>query len=192
VDVVQFPNTVSAAAVERENVKLGVVVAVATLVLNNGERFPALNELTVAFEVLQVAHAICPAALNVIGAEAETATVPVAAGRVIVFDPATAAAINVIVPLVDPGWMMPAVGPVKAVAAEKFQVFPDAIKVPVFELVAAVIAENAVPAVALDVRVQSVRLAPELSTQDTVMFVPAMRFTVGRWVCAVPFASTVW
>jgi len=40
---VQFPNIVSAPAVENANESAGVVVAVATLVVNSGARFPALN-----------------------------------------------------------------------------------------------------------------------------------------------------
>lgn len=45
--VVLFPNTVPPAALLRENVRAGVDVAVATEVVNNGERPPALNEVTV-------------------------------------------------------------------------------------------------------------------------------------------------
>jgi hypothetical protein len=44
---VKFPNTVFAAALESENVSAGVVVAVATDDVNSGERFPALNVVTV-------------------------------------------------------------------------------------------------------------------------------------------------
>ena len=44
---VAFPNTVKAAECERENVRAGVVVAVATLEVNRGERFPALKLVTV-------------------------------------------------------------------------------------------------------------------------------------------------
>jgi hypothetical protein len=59
---VQFPNTVSAAAVEREKVSAGVLVAVATLVVNSGESVPALNDVTVADEVLQVGQVRAPVA----------------------------------------------------------------------------------------------------------------------------------
>ena len=45
--VMLFPNTVPPAALLRENVRAGVVVAVATEVVNNGERVLALNEVTV-------------------------------------------------------------------------------------------------------------------------------------------------
>jgi len=38
----------------------GVVVAVATLVVNSGERFPAEKLLTVELDVLQVEHEIAP------------------------------------------------------------------------------------------------------------------------------------
>jgi len=42
-----FPNTVPPAAFDRLNVSAGVVVAVATLVVNSGDRFPALKLVTV-------------------------------------------------------------------------------------------------------------------------------------------------
>ena len=83
--------------------KVGVVVPVATEVVKRGDNVPALNEETVALEVLHVEQAMAPAALKVIGAEAETATVPVAAGNVIVFAPAIAGATRVMFPLPDPG-----------------------------------------------------------------------------------------
>jgi hypothetical protein len=44
---VQFPNTEFAPAFESVNVSAGVLVAVATLDANSGERFPALNVVTV-------------------------------------------------------------------------------------------------------------------------------------------------
>lgn len=47
VEPVALPRIVCAAAVERMNVKAGVVVAVATLVVKRGERVPAENEVTV-------------------------------------------------------------------------------------------------------------------------------------------------
>jgi hypothetical protein len=46
-DAVLFPKKVCAAALDSVNVSAGVVVAVATLVVNNGLRFPALNVETV-------------------------------------------------------------------------------------------------------------------------------------------------
>jgi hypothetical protein len=46
-DVVLFPNNVPPPALLRANVSAGVVVAVATLVVNNGDRFPAENVVTV-------------------------------------------------------------------------------------------------------------------------------------------------
>lgn len=47
VDPVKFPNAVFAATLESVNVKAGVVVAVATDVVNNGDRFPEENDVTV-------------------------------------------------------------------------------------------------------------------------------------------------
>ena len=45
--LVKFPNTLFAAALVRENVSAGVVVAVATEVVKSGERVPALKDVTV-------------------------------------------------------------------------------------------------------------------------------------------------
>lgn len=44
---VQFPKTVFAAALESANDKAGAVVEFATEVVKSGERFPALNEVTI-------------------------------------------------------------------------------------------------------------------------------------------------
>lgn len=46
-DPVSFPKNLFAATVERENVSAGVVVAVATLVVNNGDSVPAEKVVTV-------------------------------------------------------------------------------------------------------------------------------------------------
>ncbi len=46
-ELVAFPNTVNAAALDREKESAGVVVAVATLVVKRGESVPALKVVTV-------------------------------------------------------------------------------------------------------------------------------------------------
>jgi hypothetical protein len=51
---VALPNTVPAAALDREKVSAGVVVAVATDVVNRGDRLPALKEVTVPLPVEMV------------------------------------------------------------------------------------------------------------------------------------------
>ena len=61
---VALPRTVPAAALLSANVRAGVVVAVATEVVNNGERLPALNDVTVP-EVAGAVHIGYPEALIV-------------------------------------------------------------------------------------------------------------------------------
>jgi hypothetical protein len=58
VEPVKLPKTVLAAAVERENVKAGVVVAVATEVVNRGDRASALKLVTVPLPPLGVKHPV--------------------------------------------------------------------------------------------------------------------------------------
>jgi hypothetical protein len=73
---VLLPNSVKAPAFDRLKLSAGVVVAVATLVVNSGERFPALKLVTVAAEVLQDEQEIAPAALMAIGADPLKPDVP--------------------------------------------------------------------------------------------------------------------
>ena len=140
---------------------------------------------------LQVAHPTCPAAERVIGPRALTASVPPAAGMLIVVVPVAGGA-NVVVPDDEPGKIGPTVGTFKAVAAEKSHVLPDAANVPAFEFELAVSELNAVAAVLVAVNVQSVRDAPALFTQEMVMLVPLMKLSEGCCVCAVPPTSTFW
>lgn len=85
----------------------------------------------------------------------------------------------------------PATGTLKDVAGEKSQVLPLAIKVPALEFVFAVIALQGVVAEGLEAKVQLVLVAPASSTQLTVIFVPWIKFRMGRCVWAPPLACTV-
>ena len=56
-DVVLLPNIVPPPAFVNANVSAGVVVAVATLVVNNGERLPAEKDVTVPEPTATVVNA---------------------------------------------------------------------------------------------------------------------------------------
>jgi hypothetical protein len=163
---------------------------VATEVVNKGDKVPALKEETVAFETLQLGQPIPPVALRVMGLEADMANVPVAAGSVMVFEPAIAVAMTVMFPLVDPGKIAPTLGNVKALAAEKSQAFPVAMKGPAFEFVAAVSELQAVDAVVLAVNVSVV--TPPTMDGVMVIFVPATKFEVNSCVWPEPLTWSVW
>jgi hypothetical protein len=70
---VLLPKIVPPPAFDSEKDSAGVVVAVATEVVNNGERAPAEKDETVAADVLQVEQEIAPAADTAMGAVPESA-----------------------------------------------------------------------------------------------------------------------
>ena len=77
---VQFAKTVSAPALERANVNAGVVVAVATLVVNSGERFPALKVVTLPVPLaveLMVSFGQVPVIVTFVPATSPGVAVPV-------------------------------------------------------------------------------------------------------------------
>jgi hypothetical protein len=69
-------NTEFCAALDKVNVNAGVVVAVATEVVNSGERAPAEKDVTDPLPVPHVGQAMTPAVLIVIGKVALKPAVP--------------------------------------------------------------------------------------------------------------------
>jgi hypothetical protein len=86
--VVALPKTVLAAALLKLNVNAGVVVDVATLVVNSGDSVPALNEVTVPLPPLPFAAAvISPLALTVMFALVNDPTLELTVARVSALEP---------------------------------------------------------------------------------------------------------
>jgi hypothetical protein len=106
VEPLKFPNMASAVKLERVNANAGVVVGLVTVVVNRGERFPALILVTVAALALQVGQlkASVPPKLTV--------PPPVSGPAVVIVTELFVNALLLKVP-VAPIWIFPALGLLK-------------------------------------------------------------------------------